>query len=376
MKKSEVLEIKKQFNHDNCTVSRICGCYIDGDKNIKTVFSDTFLTLPEEETFKYFEIFKKTLSGTLGKNLLDMEFPRDEEFKNSQNDFLLDLKNSELKDDKLLMQFYEQVIESYNYAENYLILLVHVAYDVPGVSKDNLSMDDASDEVYKYILCSICPVGLSKAGLSYQPDENKIGQRKQDWVVGMPLNGFLFPAFTDRSSDVNSILYYSKNPALIQDTLIDNLLGCTPPLTADVQKNTFNNIIEEALGDDCDYDTVRIIHEKLNQMVEESAEDLRPPVIDKSELKSVLMDSGLKQEKVEVLDQKLSERDDLSAGLHLSNLVNTRGFEVKMPSVSIKVASDCADLIETKLVDGRKCIVIPITDEVELNGVSIKLKKE
>jgi hypothetical protein len=376
LKKSEVLEIKKQFKHDNCTISKICGCYIDGEKSIKTVFSDTFLTLPEEETFKYFEIFKKTLSGTLGKNLLDMEFPLDENFKNPNNEFLVELKNSELKDDKLLMRFYEQVIKSFNYAENYLILLVHVAYDVPGISQDKLSMDDASDEVYKYILCSICPVGLSKAGLSYQPEENKIGQRKQDWVVGMPLNGFLFPAFNDRSADVNSILYYSKNPSLIQDGLIDELLGCNPPMTADTQKTAFSNILEETLGDDCDYETVRDIHEKLNVMVEESAEDLRPSTIDKAELKTVLLESGVQSEKIELMEKKFDEKEELKSGLHLNNLASTRNFELKTPNISIKVASDCTNLIETRLIDGINCIVIPVTDQVELNGVPVKIKKK
>ncbi|OHW63544.1 hypothetical protein EUAN_04080 [Andreesenia angusta] len=374
MKKSEVNEIRKQFDHDRCTISRICGCYIDGEKSIKTVFTDSFLTLPEEETFKYFEIFKKTLSGTVGKNLLDIDFPRDDSFENSQNDFLIQLKNSELRDDKLNMRLYEEVIKSFNYAGNYLVLLVYMAYDVPGISNDNLTLEDASDEVYKCVLCSICPVELSKAGLSYQPDENKISHRKQDWVVGMPLNGFLFPAFNERSADVNSILYYSKNPKVLQDELIENLLGCEAPLTAELQKDVFTDIIAETLGDDCDYETVRSINEKLGQMVEESKEELRPPTIDVAELKSVLVESGVSGEKIESLDQKCSENQELAKReLHLSNLVNTRSFEVSTPSISIKVDPDSTHLLETKLVDGRKSIVIPITDEVEVNGVPVKI---
>lgn len=374
MKKSEVNEIKKQFKHDNCTISKVCGCYIDGDKNIKTVFSDSFLTLPEEETFKYFEIFKKTLGGSLGKNLLNMEFPRDSDFENDQSEFLIQLKNSELRDDKLNMRLYEEVIKSFNYAGNYLVLLVYMAYDVPGISSDKLELDDASDEVYKCVLCSICPVELSKAGLSYQPDENKISHRKQDWVVGMPLNGFLFPAFNDRGSDVNSVLYYSKNPKLLQDELIESLLGCETPLTAELQKDVFTDILEDTLGEDCDFETVKNIHEKLNLLVEESKEELRPATIDKEELKSVMSESGVSSEKIELLEEKYRSNDELcKCDLHLSNLVNTRSFEVNTPSISIKVDPDSTHLIETKLVDGRKSIVIPITDEVEVNGVPVKI---
>ena len=75
MNKKEISEIKKQFSPNNCAITRICGCYVDGEKNKKTELKEAFLSLSEEEMFKYFEIFKKTLSGTIGKNLINMEFP-------------------------------------------------------------------------------------------------------------------------------------------------------------------------------------------------------------------------------------------------------------------------------------------------------------
>ncbi len=374
MIKSEVLEIRRQFKEDSTAISRICGCYVDSEKNKKALFSGSFLTLPEEDMLKYFEIFKKTLSGTLGKNLLNMEFPRDEEFKNEKNDFLMELRKSELKDDELLTKFYDQVIDSYDYAGNYLILLIHAAYDIPAKSSDDIEMEDASDEVFRHILCSICPVDLSKPALSYQPEENKISHRNRDWVVGMPLNGFLFPAFNDRSTDVNSILYYTKKPDSIHDELVMELLGCEPPLTADVQKETFTNIIEESLGEDCSYEAVKNIHENLSIMLEESKEDMRPETIDREELKSVLLDSGVKEENINILDKKIYENEELKSGLHLTNLVNTRSFDVKMPNISIKVSPESVHLIETKIVDGRKSIVIPVTDEVKVNGVPVNIK--
>lgn len=376
MIKSEVLEIRRQFKEENSTISRICGCYVDSEKEKKAVFCGSFLTLPEEDMLKYFEIFKKTLSGTMGKNLLNMEFPRDEEFKNENNDFLMEIKNSELKDDELLEKLYDQIISSYDYAGNYLILLIHAAYDIPGRSTDELEMEDASDEVYRYIMCSICPVDLSKPALSYQPEENKISHRNRDWVVGMPINGFLFPAFNERSTDVNNILYYTKKPSDIHDELVTEILGCEPPLTADVQKETFTNIIEESLGEDCSYDAVKNIHESLSLMLEESKEDLRPETIDREELKNVLLDSGVKEENINILDKKIYDNEELKSGLHLGNLVNTRSFDVKMPNISIKISPESVHLLETKIVDGRKSIVIPITDEVEVNGVPVNVKDE
>ena len=123
-----------------------------------TDFKDAFLSLPEEEIFKYLEIFRKTLSGTLGKNLMNMDFPLKTEEPGGTQEFLLRLRDSQLKDDALLDEYYDRVITSLDFAENYLILVIHAAYDVPGKSSDNLEMFDASDEVYSYLISCVCPV--------------------------------------------------------------------------------------------------------------------------------------------------------------------------------------------------------------------------
>ena len=206
MNKKEVAEIKKQFTPSNCATTRICGCYVDGEKEKKTRIKEAFLSLPEEEMFKYFDIFRKCLSGTVGKNLLNMEFPLETEAEGGTQEFLLKLRDSRLTDDKMLEEFYDKVIACYDYAENYLILLIHAAYDIPGKSSDGSEMFDASDEVYDYVLCSICPVKLSKPGLSYHAEENSFHERTRDWVVELPADGFLFPAFNDRSTDIHSLL--------------------------------------------------------------------------------------------------------------------------------------------------------------------------
>lgn len=191
MIKKEISEIKRQFTPSNCSITRICGCYVDGEKNKKTEFKEAFLSLPEDDMFKYFEILRKNLSGTLGKNLLNLEFPLDSEMEGCPQEFLLKLRNSRLQDDEILDAFYDRIIETYDYVGNYLILLIHDAYDIPGKTSDGIEMEDASDEVYSYIMCSICPVDLSKPGLSYDELENSFKNRVRDWVVGMPEMGFL-----------------------------------------------------------------------------------------------------------------------------------------------------------------------------------------
>ena len=186
MNKKEVLELRKQFKPEDCSITRICGCYVDGEKEIKSQTKDAFLSLPEEEIFKYLNIFKQTLSGTIGKNLLNMEFPLEQELSGGTQEFLLQLRDSKLQDDMLIEEFYQKIIENYNYGENYYIILIHVAYDIPGKSTDGTEMFDASDEVFEYVLCSICPVHLSKEGLCYNPETNHVENRIRDWIVEPP----------------------------------------------------------------------------------------------------------------------------------------------------------------------------------------------
>ena len=458
MTKQEISEIKKLFTPKNCSITRICGCYVDGEKNKKTELKQAFLALPEEEMFKYFEILRKSLSGTIGKNLLNLEFPLKSETEGGTQEFLLRLRDSRLKDDALLEQFYDRIIESYEYVGNYLILLIHDAYDVPGRTRDGIEMEDASDEVYDYILTCICPVDLSKPGLSYNaventfqnrirdwvvgmPDaaflfpafndrstdlhstlyyskdaeedvpgrtrdgievedasdevydyiltcicpvdlskpglsynavENTFQNRIRDWVVGMPDAAFLFPAFNDRSTDLHSTLYYSKDAEELKENFVDLMLGCPLPLSAGGQKETFQTLVEETLGNTCDIETVKNIHEKMNEIAQEHKEDPEPVVLDKNEVKTIFASSGVANDRMEVFDQCFDATAGEDTSLMMTNVYNPRSFEVKTPDVVIKVNPERTDLINTKMIDGRQCLVIELDGSVEVNGIAVR----
>ncbi|MBE5867642.1 MAG: DUF4317 domain-containing protein [Lachnospiraceae bacterium] len=372
MNKQEISEIKKLFTPRNCSITRICGCYVDGEKNKKSSFREAFLALPEEEMFKYFQILRKNLSGTPGRNLLTLEFPLTCEESGGTQEFLLRLRDSKLKDDELLDQFYDKVIEAFTYVGNYLILLIHDAYDVPGKTTDNIIMEDASDEVYEYIMCCICPVNLSKPGLSYDDQTGVFRNRIRDWVVDMPEAGFLFPAFTDRTSDIHSLLYYTKDANEFNLSFMDTLFACPIPLAAGSQKETFQAIVEDTLGEQCDLETVKNIHDKLNEMIEENKDNPQPLSLDKKEVRSLLLNSGVKDEKLEVFDRCYDAAAGEQTSLLVSNVANTRTFEVKTPDVVIKVNPERTDLVETAVINGRRCLVIQITDQVEVNGIQIR----
>ena len=375
MNKKEVLEIRKQFTPANCAITRIAGCYVDHEKNKKMESKSAFLSLPEEEAFKYFDIFKKTLSGTMGKNMLNMEFPIDQEMPGGTQEFLMKLKASTLEDDMLLEEFYDKVIATYEYAENYYIILIHAMYDVPGRSSDNMEMFDASDEVYEYLVCSICPVSLSKAGLSYNAESNCIQDRIRDWVVDMPDKGFLFPAFNDRSTDIHGVLYYTKKSEDLQPELIEQLLGARMPMSANTQKETFQMLIEDTLGEDGDYETIRNIHDTLNDMIEEHKEEPEPLQLDKTDVRKVFEKSGISSEKMECFDQNYEETAGEKTSLLATNITETKKFQIETTDIVIKVNPERADLIETRVIDGRQCLVIAVDDHIEVNGVNVRTLK-
>lgn len=373
MNKKEIAEIKKQFTQERCVITRICGCYVDGEKNKKTELKEAFLSLPEEEIFKYFNIFKKALSGAIGKNLINMEFPLKTEEPGGTQDFLMQLRQSALKDDNLLEEFYDKVIASYYSVENYLILLIHGVYDVPGKAADGEEMFDASDEVYEHILCCICPVTLSKPGLAYDEESNSFKTRVCDRVVDMPDVGFLFPAFQDRSTDIHSLLYYASKPEELRFDFVESVLGCQVPLSAGGQKETFQTIVEETLGEECEYEVVKNIHEKLNEMIEEKKDEPEPVLLDRTEVKRLLEYSGVEEEKLSDFDEMYTAAAGEDAQFVATNLANTRQFEIKTPDVIVKVNPERTDLVQTRILNGRKCLVIELSDQVEVNGIQVRV---
>lgn len=375
MNKKEISEVKKLFTPSHCAITRICGCYVDAEKNQRMKMKEAFLSLPEEEMFKYFNIFRKSLSGSIGKNIMNMEFPLEQEMEEGTQEFLLKIRDSELKDDVLLQEFYQRVMETYIYAENYYIILIHGAYDVPGRASDNLDMEDASDYVYNFILCSICPVKLSKPGLMYNSETNHMENRIQDWLVEVPDNGFLFPAFNDRNTDIHSLLYYAKNPEILQTDFVDQFLGCQTPLSAKTQKETFQSLIEETLDNTCSFETVMNIHENLNELIEERKEEPEPVTLNKQEVKKLFADSGVENAKLEEFDTHYEALADEKTSFVASNLANVRSYEIKTPDVVIKVTPDKAQLVETRMIDGVPYIMIQATDLVEINGITVRTPK-
>ena len=372
MNKKEVAEIKKRFTKTKCSFTRLCGCYVDAEKQKRLTLKEAFLSLPEEEMFKYIDIFRKTLSGSIGKTMLNMEFPMEQETKEDGTQrFLMKLLESKLTDGDLLNEFYDKIISVYNYPENYFIILTHDAYDIPKITSDGVENFDASEYVYDYILCCICPVKLTKPGLCYNAETNHIQDRIRDWVVEAPQSGFLFPAFNDRNMDIHNLLYYSKKSDELDAVITEEVLGCQLPLPAKSQKETFNNILEESLGLDCDYEVVKTIHENLNQMLAETSEEPEPLALAKEDMSHLLMKSGVEEKEIETFETRFDETVGEDQCLMAANISSPKKFEVATPDVKVTVNPQRTDLVETKIIDGVPYLMIEINDLVEVNGIQV-----
>lgn len=354
MRKKDILELKRRLKKDHCTFTKMCGCYVNGEKHVTLKFRETFLNLEEEEYFKYLEIAKKVMSGTIGNNILELNFPLNEDLTNETQVSLLQLRNSKLKEDSLLDSFYDLVINSYECSDNFLILLFHDVYDVITKTSDNAKIDE-SEEVYEYVLCAICPVTLSDAGLRYFEDENKIKSRIRDWVVGAPTNGFVFPAFIDRSSDVNSVMYYTKNAKDTHPELMEDVLGCYSRQTATIQKETFQSIIKDSVSADEEISekVFMEIQENLNTMIDEynltnDDKDSEPIALTNNDIQNLLIESGVPEEVTAKIEKSYLENfgEDLPLAESLIDPKALKANEQRKKEENLKKQ---VEILETKL---------------------------
>ena len=425
MNKKEVLELKRRFKKEAVTFTRVCGCYVDGNHNKVCKFGNTFLNLEEDEFYKYLEIANKALSGTIGNNLLELKFPIEEEEVGGRQHILMALRASKLEDENLLDTFYDLVIDTYDHAGNYLIVLFHDAYDVMSRTSDNNNLDE-SEEVYEYLICAICPVDLSKPGLGFLEEEHRIGPRVRDWVVGAVDTAFLFPAFNDRSTDIHSTLFYTKNTKEPHSEFMANGLGCGIERTATEQKMAFHSIVRNVLGAEDEHtdDVLLDLQQNLSDMIDEYAEthddDEDVFLLDKEVVTKLLADSEISEEKAakieksvdeafgekppaaeNVIDSKalvqnelrvekmaledqvgtltvqLNEKDEALAE-RTSQLIEKQEeidnyiAETKTYDVVLRVKPEKASQIKSQVINGQKCLVIPMGEDehATINGVN------
>ncbi len=375
MNTKEIGEIRRRQRRDRSNMTTIFGCYVNEQKEIISEFQQSLGIMPENEAGKYFALLRRTMGGTLGKNLIDITFKTCQVAGSEEHKFLMDLRACRLKDDGLRLAFYKKVIESLSLDGNYLILMGCDSYNVPFKSKDGDTQSDNSDENYTYLLCAICPVKQTKANLHYVPEEKQFHDGNMANVVSAPELGFLFPAFDNRATNIYNALYYNKSVKENHQNFVDAIFRTTVPKPAFEQKQSFEALLTRSLEEECSLGVVQMVHDQICQQIEMHKESKLPEalMINKEQVRSVLEDCGINEQHMAKFSIDYDEAFGFEAQLHPKNIIDHKKIQISTPDVIIKVAPDRGDLIETRVIGGIKYILINAEEDVTVNGVSIHI---
>lgn len=376
MNEKEIGEIRRRVRRDRSNITAIYGCYVNTQREIISEFKQGTGTMPENEAEKYFGLLKRTLSGGLGKNLLDITFQTKQVAGSPEHQLLMNLRDTKLQDSQYRHELYNKIMENVSFQENYLILLGCESYDVPFKSRDDEMQSDASSEVFTYFQCAICPVKEAKANLRYVAENKEFHDGGLAQVVSAPEIGFMFPAFDGRATNIYNALFYTRSHKEGHDSLIDSLFGVKAPKCAADQKKSFEALLTTSLGESCSMDVVQTVHENLCQSIQmhKQSKVSDPLLIGKEQIQGALKECGVGEKEVAKFNVAFDETFGFDAQLHPKNIINARRVEIKTPDVSITVNPERSDLIETRVIGGVKYILICADDNVEVNGVNIHIQ--
>ena len=377
MNEKEFGEIRRRVRRDRSNMTAIYGCYVNGQNEIVSEFKQSTGIMPENEADKYFGLLIKVISGSVGKNRMDMRFKTSQVAGSDEHKLLMNLRE-DLKNEEYRTDLYQKIIENVHFDDGFLILLGCDRYDVPFKSKDDTIQADNSDETYTYLLCAVCPVKQTKPSLRYVAETKEFHDGGIAQVVSAPEAGFLFPAFDDRATNIYNALYYTKSPKDNHENLIQALFHVDPPKPAFEQKKSFEALLGSALAEECSLEVVQTVHDQLRQSIEMHKESkvAAPLLISKEEVKSALYSCGVSDSSLSKFSTQFDEVFGFEAELHPKNIIDNRKFEIATPDVSIKVTPECSDLIETRVIGGVKYLLIPADQTVEVNGVPIHIEEK
>lgn len=378
MNDKEIGEIRRHLKRERSNITALYGCYVNANKEIITEYRQSTGIMPENESDKYFAVLRRVLSGSIGRNLIDITFKTSQVAGSPEHQLLMDLRESKLKDDEKRMAFYQKVIDSVVLEGNYLILIGCDSYDVPFKSKDDSFQKDASDETYTYLVCAICPVKETKPNLHYVPEEKVFHDGAMNQMVSAPAIGFLFPAFDNRSTNIYNALYYTKDVKQSQESFVEAVFNTPIPQPAAEQKKTFEALLASSLEDQCSLDVVQTVYDQVCQRIEmhKEAKVAEPLLLGKEEVKEVLSSCGVSEDHIAKFSVDYDEAFGFDAELHPKNIIDNKHFEVQTPDAVIKVDPTRSDMIETRIIGGVKYLLIPADEDVTVNGVSITISKE
>ncbi len=378
MNDKEIAELRRRFRADKTSISRIRGAYVNEKREIISEMDQSVALMSETEADEILSLLKKTLSGRVDTNLIDIHFSTQQVMESPEHKLLCNLRETALQDGDLIHTFYQKIIDSLEIEGNYMILLAYDSYDVFTYRKDG-AKDDESSELFRYILCAVCPVKMAKPALSYYVRENCFRNVVADSVISPPALGFMFPAFDDRTTNLYGALYYTRATDNSHTEFTNAIFNAGAlPMPAAEQKETFRAVLADAAGEACSLPVIRSVHAQINQAMEEHriSKEPEPLTVDKYAIRDMLGFCGVPEENIDRFEERFDKGFGQNAVLSPRNIVDVKKFEVKTPDVVIKVNPARTDLVETRIIDGVRYVLIRADGGVEVNGIDVRIETD
>lgn len=238
MNEQDIKELKKRISPNTGTMTRMCGCIINADKEIEITFNDNFLNIDDACIYKYADKARAVFSTKLDDNMMELKY--------HGNKIWESVYKSGLKDNKLMLEVYK-AIRTHLPSGSFLVLFFHDRYDIIRYTK-NMEKLDESEETYEYIIGCICPVTRSAPALAYDDENKRMGISAREWIVGVPCTGWVYPSFDRHSADTEHMMFYSRKADDVNHELIRQCLMCDDRLTTTETMKKFEAVVFKGSG--------------------------------------------------------------------------------------------------------------------------------
>ena len=379
MNKKELSEIRKNFSESSgfFTLDRVLTAYVDPEKNVLYKENKNYALIPEDEGTVLFDTLKKAFGGSLGKHLVEYAFPeRAYEDGGMHGSLALALRarlrNTVDEYQHAVDPLLHKIVDEYDCSGAYAIIIGYCTYSITSCrDKNDEDLGDADYE-YNFIVTALCPACTGDDGLIFDRDNASIIKKSNtDLIISKtPADGFLYPVFSDRQPDPNSVLIYSKSPKKPNISMVEDVLDCNFKMSCQNEKAAFGKILSEVLGDDLSYAVITQVNDELRGIAAEFRNETEMPLLTPSILNGILYNVGFKDIDTFPIFSDITGGFD---SLRVENLIENK-VVLKTPEVTVSVAGVASDKVRTSVQDGRKCLVIDLDDaSVAVNDINVRL---
>lgn len=373
MNDREIAEIRRRMRPDKNSIGRIRGCYVNDNHTIISEFDQMLGLISSNEAEELLSHLRKVLSGVLGRNLIDVSFSNQQVLDSDEHRLLTSLRSSSLTDNDAVNSFFEKAVASINIEGSYFIILANDKYDV--IKYDENGEKGDSFDTFSYILCAVCPIKNAKPTLGYSIAENSFKNVMRDSMISAPELGFMFPVFENRGANIYNAMLYTRDIADSHDEFVNTVFNTSVQKPAAEQSIEIAEILNDTVKEDCSLDLIQAVQSQLIEITADhkANREAEPLLLTPKDVGTLLRSGGVSEESVKEFTEKFEESFGSNAAIPPANILDTKKFEVKTPEVTIKVKPEFSDLVQTKIIDGTKYLVIRADSDIEVNGVRITI---